>query len=158
MTITDRYRCTAVASVTVEVVDVRYHKNNNKVLVAHYAGKSGRCNTLCISADDVADHLAHGDALGSCPSAKALFVEAHKVYPNPFSSTLNVDLKPEVNDHIIVEIYDATGRLIATPFNDDVEGGIGYPVEVEASSFPAGILIVTITSNAGTQNYRIVHQ
>jgi len=51
-----------------------------------------------------------------------------------------------------------SGRLIATPFNDDVEGGIGYPVEVDASSFPAGIMIVTITVNAGTQNYRIVHQ
>jgi hypothetical protein len=39
---------------------------DGKAEVCHVAGRSGRTKTLSIDADSVADHLAHGDALGAC--------------------------------------------------------------------------------------------
>lgn len=66
VTVTDGSGCEATASVKVGVIDVRCGKKDDKVLVCHSAGKSGKSKDLCISANAVADHLAHGDMLGGC--------------------------------------------------------------------------------------------
>ncbi len=60
----DANECVATDYVTVCVVDVRCGNNNNKVQLCHSDGSPA--HTICVGQSAVADHLAHGDQLGSC--------------------------------------------------------------------------------------------
>ena len=65
VTVTDAEGGTATATARVVYVPQDISCRNNKVQICHVDGK-GRGRTLCIDADSVPDHLAHGDSLGSC--------------------------------------------------------------------------------------------
>jgi hypothetical protein len=60
VTIRDSKGCATTASIAIKVIDVRCGNKNDKVIVCHNGKES------CIVAEDVADHLKHGDNLGSC--------------------------------------------------------------------------------------------
>lgn len=64
VTVTDVLGCTGSDDVTVNVVDVACGNNGDKVTVCH----NGR--QICVSANAVAAHLAHGDQLGACGLGK----------------------------------------------------------------------------------------
>jgi hypothetical protein len=65
VTVTDAKGCQTTGSVTINVVDVRCGNKNKNIVVCH-AG-----NSLCVPYGDVADHLNHGDELGTCSGTVA---------------------------------------------------------------------------------------
>ena len=65
VTVTNQFGCSSSCSITINVVDVRCGKNMDKVLVCHKDGLQPE-KTLCIGVEGVADHLLHGDYLGTC--------------------------------------------------------------------------------------------
>jgi hypothetical protein len=52
-----------------------------------------------------------------------------KVYPNPFSKYLRFEfVSPEAVDARI-DIFDVTGRMVKTIFEQPIEGGVSYEAE-----------------------------
>ncbi len=150
--ITDATGCTGVDEVTVCVVDVSC--GNGKVQVCHKDKK-----TLCISAIDVPDHLAHGDQLGTCgtqipcgsvnlmavipnftdedPSIET-FISA---FPNPFSNKIYFQFKVQTSGHARLEIVSLTGQKVATLFNKRALEGKEYQLELDTENLAEGIYI-----------------
>jgi hypothetical protein len=61
---------------------------------------------------------------------------AFKVYPNPATDLLNVQVMSNVTALITLEIYDFSGRLVAR------ETGTGDYLQINTSTYPSGIYIV----------------
>lgn len=112
--LTDDTLCTASDSVFVQVVDVRCGNNGNKVLVCHVPpGNPANAHTICISANGVPAHLAHGCHLGSCwPPAGQVGTEGlvMQVSPNPMTEQAWLTLSSGTDQRVRVRVLDALGR------------------------------------------------
>lgn len=111
---------------TVAVIDVRAGKKMDKVKVCHKPGK--QLNTLEIGADGVADHLGHGDMLGSCSDATLMVsnrligdkseteVSAHVLSvvasPNPSTNHFVLSIQGAVNSKLTLKVTDILGRVV----------------------------------------------
>ncbi|RYZ27580.1 MAG: T9SS type A sorting domain-containing protein, partial [Chitinophagaceae bacterium] len=124
VTVKDANGCTASASKTVAVMDVRAGKKMDKVKVCHKPGK--QMNILEIGADGVADHLGHGDMLGGCTDA-ALMVSNRSISnvdafakaelslvanPNPSANHFVLKIEGAENKGLTLKVTDILGRVI----------------------------------------------
>jgi hypothetical protein len=73
-------------------------------------------------------------------------------YPNPFISTINVQVYAETKTTVQVNLFDGTGRVIRTLHNT-VQPGNNFITIGQLSNLPKGMYIIEVTS-AGTK----VHQ
>ena len=136
VTVTDANGCSATDEITVNVIDVRCGKNNNKVLVCH------KGNTICISPNAVQTHLNnHGDYLGNCGDQLVTLpteYELHTNYPNPFNPTTRIDYSLPFDSKVNIQIFDVLGREVVTLVNDNQRAGY-YTVDFNASNLTSGI-------------------
>ena len=134
LTVTDGNGCEAISSITINVVDLRCGKKNDKILICHTS--KGKPTSTCVSVNQLEAHLNHGDLLGPCNTAPARRfgqkepaknevtnkespVEQQtrekliKIYPNPTASSFTIQLNHSQNQHKInLRVYDITGRLV----------------------------------------------
>jgi len=114
----DANQCTAQASVTIKVIDVRCGNNSDKVMVCHN-GKE-----ICVTSESVQDHLNHGDRLGGCnmnsSSASATNIQNDisssysyrvTVYPNPVRENLKVYVN-KIETGATMQLYNTNGSLV----------------------------------------------
>ncbi|MCB0431146.1 MAG: HYR domain-containing protein [Flavobacteriales bacterium] len=173
VTVTDENGCTAVDSATVCVIDVRCEKGGKaivmyeggKVMVCHVSG-NGKTQTLCISPNAVADHLAHGDALGYCNDVHNCDYVNEKqtnsmvwegiqngadleVFPNPFSQQTTIRFNIDNDDHATITVYNISGQQVQVIFNKDVEGGYIYQAQFDAQNLPDGIYVYQLITESG---------
>ncbi|HEY6162266.1 MAG TPA: T9SS type A sorting domain-containing protein [Bacteroidia bacterium] len=75
------------------------------------------------------------------------YVEAHavKVYPNPTTGKLNFTFEENVNDALVIELYDVLGNKLRTVRMEDALSGKTNTIDI--SSLPAGIYTYTIRSD-----------
>jgi hypothetical protein len=116
-TITDDKGCTTTASIIIKTLDVRCGNNSNKVMICH------NNKAICISSEDVQEHLNHGDHLGDCAALAArinmrnesveLKSENVIVYPNPVTEVLHVQLNG-FEAGSVVKMYNQKGMLVKT--------------------------------------------
>lgn len=119
----DSKGCTQSASKRINVVDISCGSKMDKVSICH------KGNTLCISKDDVADHLLHGDYLGNCKGKTASrelneMVEKEvkeendlsvKASPNPAANFFTITAKSnDFTNKIRMTIIDEVGRPVET--------------------------------------------
>ena len=186
LTVEDSKECKASATVNICVVDVRCgleddsdgdgeHGDGNhgegengdddqegnsykgNVFVCHDLG-GGASTTLCVPAASVAQHLAHGDALGTCGQITCntrSFANANnttsknenlvvKLYPNPTSSLSSILISSQTNNVYTISIYNIDGKLMKQINNVKVKGGIGQEVGLDLSDFSSGTYLVNI--------------
>ncbi|MBU1821874.1 MAG: SBBP repeat-containing protein, partial [Bacteroidetes bacterium] len=156
VTATDGNGCvSAPAEVSVTVIDVRCGNKNDKVIVCHN-GKE-----LCISANAVATHLAHGDQLGSCGSqnpaarlgAEELSVQppqlSLKAYPNPVQDAVTVEVLSRVAGMASFEVLDVTGRAQQSRKQELVEGW--NEVKFRLGTLSTGIYLIRGVDALGQQ-------
>ncbi|MGB1518397.1 MAG: T9SS type A sorting domain-containing protein, partial [Crocinitomicaceae bacterium] len=152
LNVIDANGCEASDDVEVCVIDVICYAGNSmneKVEICHRTG-NGSSHTICVDADAVPAHLAHGDLLGSCdevfdcgPVAAAIQTnpnntlrveeEAHlELFPNPTNKELNVhfDTDLKVAPYTIV---NALGQLV---HSGTINNGNGT---INVASFETGI-------------------
>lgn len=127
----------------------------NKALICH-KGKE-----ICISQNDVEDHLAHGDILGHCPAKTArITIEAGKEFPerrdvvpeqlqvfntpNPASVTTKIFYQLPVDGYVSIKVYDVLGRPITSLINADRKAGY-QNTEFNVSAFQKGLYYYHIT-------------
>lgn len=168
-TVTNQYGCTATATVTLTVVDARCGNKNDKVLVCHNG------HEICISANAVPAHLSGhpGDQLGSCQTqarpasgiapatlaAQALQTDlVFEAYPNPFSASTTVHVRPATAAPAQVRVYDSMGRIVATLFNDVTEAGGDYQFTLDARTLTTGLYLCRYESEGRVVTQRLAVQ
>lgn len=153
VTVRDQNGCPGSATKTVNVVDVSGGNKGDKIVVCH------KGNGLTIGNSGVADHLLHGDMLGSCEpvSVRARSTEARetglavKVLANPSSNYFDIRLSGRADDNIRLTVYDNLGRVMETrsslPSNQTVRFG---------NSYQSGIYLVEIIQGTRKQTLKLV--
>ena len=142
------------ATKTVNVVNVAGGKNGDKIVVCH------RGNSLTIGNSGVADHLLHGDVLGSCESTtsrvrSAVVGEttglAIRVLGNPSPNYFDIQIGGNANNDVRLTVYDNLGRVIerksSLPSNQIVRIG---------GSYQSGIYLVEIVQGTHKQTFKLV--
>jgi glucuronoarabinoxylan endo-1,4-beta-xylanase len=156
VTVTDINGCTAEFSIVIKSVDVSCGNNENKVRICHH-GK-----TICITSADVQEHLNHGDYLGSCTVVKAgkpADGEAGvppavqtRIYPNPASDEINIQLGTELRQIREVVILDVSGKTV---LQRQVNGQKSLVVPVK--QLPSGVYLVQIKGER-LSTFKIIKQ
>lgn len=121
--VTDNNGCKAdLVETDVEVIDVRAGYNNDKVRICHLRGIQ---STLEIAAEDIADHLAHGDMLSGCAVPAWMVKDQQavleqsigklviKAYPNPSNNYFTISLQgSETLATMNLRVMDVLGRTV----------------------------------------------
>ena len=164
VTIVDAEGCVATDDVTVEVVDVRCGNKLNKVEICHMPPDIYHMQTLCISANAVPAHLAHGDYLGECgfvpcnglntvdflkkstESGITSVVDEDEwnIYPNPANDKASIELSILYGQEIQVTIFNVTGKVIWNHASQILESPV---IEVNLEDVPSGIYQVVLRTN-----------
>lgn len=71
-----------------------------------------------------------------------------KVYPNPASEMLNVELTVEDKTKLSVELVDLVGRVVTAQEAEDVSGA--HRTTINTQGLPAGSYLVRVKTNSGT--------
>jgi len=70
------------------------------------------------------------------------------LYPNPTAEWFFLDFALRANTRVQVDVFDATGRLVATPWSGELPEG-QQQMRVDASSWPPGLYWVALTDASG---------
>lgn len=161
--VVDANGCTASASVTVGVVDVRCGKKLNKVAICHNG------NSICISANAIPSHLNNhgGDQLGACgqadPCAAPGALIGHQggshthheaalnAWPNPVENKLTVDIDLIEEISTSIELISMDGK-VQYSFSTNASNTF----EIDMSSYASGIYILRAHNSISTELLRIV--
>ncbi|MEN8229283.1 MAG: family 16 glycosylhydrolase [Bacteroidota bacterium] len=66
-------------------------------------------------------------------------------YPNPFHPGTSIIFSTPVVEHVTLEVYDATGRLVQTLVDAEHQPG-RYQVEFDGTPFPSGLYAYRLTA------------
>lgn len=152
LNVKDQNGCPGSATKTVGVIDISGGKNGDKIVVCHHG------NTLTIGYYGVADHLGHGDMLGSCElstsrvrSTDVMETELGiRVLGNPSPNYFDIQIQGNAAN-IRLTVYDNLGRVIerksSLPSNQIVRLG---------GSYQSGIYLVEIIQGTQKQTLKLV--
>ena len=120
----NRHGCEATIAKTVGITDATC--GNNKVLICHTPpGNPENAHTLCVNANSLAAHLAHGDVCGPCSDDKSLaHVDSRvQIIPNPSHGIfqLSFDESTTKASTTSISIYDMVGKLV---YSETVNGKV----------------------------------
>ncbi|OON70225.1 hypothetical protein B0919_05680 [Hymenobacter sp. CRA2] len=157
--------CSASASVTITVVDVRVPGHANKVRLCHHGQE------LEVSTNAVPAHLNHGDQLGSCPTntasrgagtaadGPATTTAADAVLaPNPTQDHATLTLRLPQDGAYALGIYDLRGTLVR-----QVRTGQGYrdqalSLAIDARGLAEGVYLVRLVTGESVITKRLLIQ
>jgi hypothetical protein len=152
---TKRYGCTSTITKPVEAVDV--HCGKKKVLVCHIPpGNPNNSQTICINENALPAHFAHGDCVGPCLEVqpKSMIkvankgnVELFSAYPNPFKNSTMISFVLSEKSHVLLQIYNCTGRKVAALFDNTAEAGKDYKAEFNTSDLDEGVYIAVLKTD-----------
>jgi hypothetical protein len=77
------------------------------------------------------------------------------VYPNPFSDYAHISFRLPESGSVRVDVYDITGRMVATPVTGEYEAGLHRQVWMPGNLVP-GIYMVRLTSGTTVRTQKIV--
>jgi len=75
-------------------------------------------------------------------------VFTYSMYPNPVVTVLNIDNTSDVTS---VEVFDVTGKLVRT-----TQVAFAQSVTIDVAELQAGVYIVNVTNNKGTQSSKFI--
>lgn len=78
-----------------------------------------------------------------------------KVSPNPLVDKLNIEINFLAEDHIIIEVYDQTGKLVKHLIKDDIYN-IGVKKYTFDFPYAAGNYFINFHNNTGRQTVKII--
>lgn len=162
VTVTDANGCTATSSFNVTSEDARCFSGNSgvqKVVICHHYGNNGWAQ-LCVNEDAVADHLAHGDFVGSCNGHRMdNSVSGNttlNAYPNPASDAMNISFYSEKSETYTLRVVNAAGQVVLSEQKQAAAGGNNYALDLK--NFARGIYTVLLQSGDELMQTRIVKE
>ena len=78
-----------------------------------------------------------------------------RVSPNPVTDKLNIDINFLAEDHILIDLYDNTGKLVKKLIKDDINS-IGIKKYSFDFPFPSGTYFIDFHNNTGRQSSKII--
>ena len=174
--ITDANGCIYIRKDSIFAEDVRCfagNSNNTKIQVCHQTGSAKNpCVSICIDPSALADHLAHGDALGACPktgcgnsynNTSPVYVQTLnpdadklkvKVMPNPTERGIpfNLTVTGKANEEIEFRVLNAVGKEV---YNGRGAANASYKF---GANFITGIYFVEVIQGGHHQIVKIVKQ
>lgn len=76
--------------------------------------------------------------------------ELSQNYPNPFNPVTKINFQLPVDDFVTLNIYDVTGRVVATLVNDHIKAGY-HTVEFNGSNIASGVYFYRISTERASQ-------
>lgn len=80
-------------------------------------------------------------------------LEQVRIWPNPFSSTLNISLGSISNEVATITVYNLLGQAVETVHQGMVNNELQW---TPSNNIPKGIYMVVITTNKGTQTRKVI--
>ena len=181
---TDANGCVSYDEVTICVVDVICYAGNSgneKVEVCHVTG-NGSSHTICINANAVPAHLAHGCALGACGeqltscasasnrTSETQYANLNKpatiitpemefdVVENPFSNELKIVTSLPVSGNYQIILVDVLGKTNKQVFEGAINSATEQIHTLNTDDLESGFYVVRImnTDNPSIQKSKIV--
>jgi hypothetical protein len=79
------------------------------------------------------------------------------IYPNPFKTSLNIDIKTNEGDNVEIVIFDMLGRIVMQ--QEEVSSGALYSTSWNSTgNTPAGVYQLRITVNGESNVYKLVKE
>jgi hypothetical protein len=78
------------------------------------------------------------------------------VYPNPFSEKLRFEFVSPESVNARIDLYDMTGRLVKTIFEQPVVGGASYEAEFRPETIISGMYIYRVIMGETVYNGKVV--
>ena len=106
--------------------------------------------------DDGADKT--GDPTGQAPSAQSTIPNAFSLeqnYPNPFNPVTTIAYSLPVSQHVIVTLFDALGREVATLVNEQKPPG-RHEVVFDAGALPSGVYLYRLKAGTYTETRTLI--
>jgi len=79
-----------------------------------------------------------------------------KVYPNPFSDRLRFEFVSPESVNARIDLYDMTGRMVKTIFEQPIEGGVNYEADFRPETIISGMYIYRMTMGESVYNGKVV--
>lgn len=70
-------------------------------------------------------------------------IKLHANYPNPFNPNTNISFELPANEHVMLNVYDITGRRVSTLIDETKEAG-RHTVKFDASHLPSGVYLAIL--------------
>lgn len=161
VTISDALGCSI--TITKQIVVTNILCADGKVKICH--SNSNHDKSLCISANGVSGHLAHGCYLGSCDgkmvstnknSAESTEpqIEDFRVAfsPNPTKSEFQLSITGDPTETVFINIFDITGRKIKS-----LKAKSGQTIKL-GNELNSGIYLAEITQGMNKQTVKLLKQ
>jgi hypothetical protein len=81
-----------------------------------------------------------------------------KVYPNPFSEKLRFEFVSPESVNARIDLYDMTGRMVKTIFEQSIEGGVSYEAEFIPEAIISGMYIYRMVMGEAVYNGKVVFE
>jgi hypothetical protein len=145
----------------------------DKVEICHVPpGNPDNAHTICVSANAVAAHLAHGDYLGECgiepcdglygadagarqivSATPVVSDDDWTIYPNPAYDRASIDLSVLYGHETQITIFDASGKML---WNHPMQILNTPVVEVDMNTIPSGIYHVVLRTDTQSMVKKLV--
>ena len=79
-----------------------------------------------------------------------------KVYPNPFSEKLRFEFVSPESVNARIDLYDMTGRMVKTIFEQPIDGGTNYEAEFRPEAIISGMYFYRVTMGEAIYNGKVV--
>jgi hypothetical protein len=76
-------------------------------------------------------------------------------YPNPFNSSTTISFSLARESHVLLSIFDLTGRSVATIADGMMASGL-HQVDFNAAALPSGIYVYRLSANGISQGRKLV--
>lgn len=170
---TNEFGCSASASITINVIDVRSGNKGDKVLVCHKAGNN-KWTQISIGASAVNTHLLNGGYLGACDAPATIAAASINdlaltnnltagntntlsAYPNPFAGQTTVTFTL-VSDQakVSLDLYDLKGVKVKSVYSGSANALQAYSFNFDGSSIPSGVYFFKLTGNNLNLNFKVI--
>ena len=81
--------------------------------------------------------------------------ELSQNYPNPFNATTTISFDLPRESHVLLNIFDLTGRSVATLANETLPSG-SHHVNFDAANLASGIYVYRLNANGTSQSRKLV--
>ena len=81
-----------------------------------------------------------------------------KVYPNPFNDKLRFEFSAPVDTHARIDLYDVTGKMVKTIFDNFVAGDTKYNAEFKPVNDVSGMYFYRVTMGDSVYNGKVIYK
>lgn len=80
--------------------------------------------------------------------APAVGLSLSAAYPNPARGSVSVMLELDVEQHVVVEVFDALGRRVVLVHDGALPAGRAHPITFDVGAMPSGVYLVRARGEA----------